>query len=62
MMTPSRTEREYGYRLRNFFTGEVIADRKFETKAEMEEGLAKDLAPDQLFGKLLGDIQPEPAE
>lgn len=62
MMSPQRTDMEYGYRLRNFFTGEVIADRRFETKAEMEEGLAKDLAPDQLFGKLLDGMQPEPAE
>ena len=59
MMTPSRTDMNYGYRLRNFFTGEVICDRKFETKAEMEDSLKKDLDPAEIFGKLLRDITPE---
>lgn len=62
MMSPQRTDMEYGYRLRNFFTGEVIADRKFATKSEMEEALQNDLSADQLFGKLLDDMQPEPVK
>lgn len=59
MMTPSRTEMQYGYRLRNYFTGEIITDRKFETKEEMENELRKDLEPSEIFGKILRDMNPE---
>ena len=48
--------REYGYRLRNAFSGDIICDRSFETREEMERGLAEDLASDVIVGNILDSL------
>lgn len=53
---PSEEGKEFGYRLRNYFTGEIVADRSFETRSEMEEALAEDLSPESLLGKVFGSL------
>lgn len=56
-MRPIDKEAVYGYRLRNFFNGEVIAERKFETREEMEAGLAEDLAPEKILGSVFKSLE-----
>lgn len=58
IMRPGEKE-SYGYRLRNYFNGEVLAERRFDTREEMETGLAEDLAPDKLIGSLFRDFGDE---
>ncbi len=45
--------KEYGYILRNCFTGQIICERDFETREEMEKALTDDLARDAVIGKVL---------
>ena len=54
-MRPGENE-QYGYRLKNYFTGEVLAERRFKSRGEMEAGLAFDLAPDHLLGGIFRDL------
>lgn len=54
IMRPGERE-AYGYRLRSYINGEVIADRRFQTREEMEAGLVEDLAPDKLIGSIFKD-------
>lgn len=60
-MRPGEKER-YGYKLRNYFTGEVLASRCFESREEMEAGLAEDLAPDKLIGAVFKEFSGDKAE
>lgn len=52
VMRPDREKEMYGYRLKNYFTGEVVAERRFDTREAMEQGLAEDLAPANLLGNV----------
>ena len=63
-MRPTRLPEgmHYGYTLRNFFTGDIICEREFETRDEMEQAMAEDLAPDALIGKVLGSYPTDDKE
>ena len=55
-MRPGEKNEVYGYRLRNYFNGEILAERQFESREEMEAGLAEDLSPDKLLGAVFKSL------
>lgn len=51
-MRPGEKDEVYGYRLRNYINGEILCERQFESREEMEAGIVEDLAPDKLLGSV----------
>lgn len=45
--------KQYGYILRNCFTGEVLCEREFDSREEMEKMLTDDLARDAVIGRMI---------
>ena len=56
MMGRLRDGRTYGYRLRNCFSGDIICDREFETREEMEAALKEDMSADVIVGNVLESL------
>ena len=40
----------YGYRFRNALTGEIVVERVFDSREEMEKALTEDLSPNTALG------------
>lgn len=56
-MRPGEKEQVYGYRLRNYFNGEILAERQFESREAMQTALAEDLSPDNLLGSVFKTLE-----